>query len=100
LDNTVVATTHDELEDAVRAGRPVATDDAYLLARCEQIDALVDVMGQSSSARVALEAFRHGKHMILMNAELDATIGPSSTCTPAVTASPSPPRTATNRACR
>src|SRR6202008_2013081 len=27
-------------------------------------------------ARVALEAFRHGKDVVLMNAELDATIGP------------------------
>jgi predicted homoserine dehydrogenase-like protein len=77
LDDTVVATTQDELEDAVRAGRPVATDDAYLLARSEQIDVLVDVTGSVEfGARVALEAFRHGKHVILMNAELDATIGP------------------------
>ena len=26
--------------------------------------------------RVILEAFKHGKHVVLMNAELDATIGP------------------------
>ena len=77
LDGTVVAATQDELEDAVRAGRPVATDDADLLARSEQIDALLDVTGSVEfGARVALEAFRHGKHVILMNAELDATIGP------------------------
>ena len=77
LDGAVVATTQDELEDAVRAGRPVVTDDAFLLARSEQIDALVDVTGSVEfGARVALEAFRHGKHVILMNAELDATIGP------------------------
>ena len=45
--------------------------------RSEHIDALVDVTGSVEfGARVALEAFRHGKHVILMNAELDATIGP------------------------
>jgi predicted homoserine dehydrogenase-like protein len=76
-DDTIVATTQDELEDAVRGGRPVATEDPYLLARSEQIDALVDVTGSVElGARVALEAFGHGKHVILMNAELDATIGP------------------------
>jgi predicted homoserine dehydrogenase-like protein len=76
-DDTVVATTQDELEDAVRRGRRVATEDPYLLARSEQIDALVDVTGSVEfGARVALEAFSHGKHVILMNAELDATIGP------------------------
>jgi predicted homoserine dehydrogenase-like protein len=76
-EDTIVATTQDELEDAVRGGRPVATEDPYLLARSEQIDALVDVTGSVElGARVALEAFSHGKHVILMNAELDATIGP------------------------
>ena len=77
LEDSVVATTQGELEDAVRAGRPVVTDDAFLLCRSEQIDALVDVTGSVEfGAHVVLEAFRHGKHVILMNAELDATIGP------------------------
>jgi predicted homoserine dehydrogenase-like protein len=77
LEDSVVATTQDGLEDAIRAGRPVVTDDAFLLCRSEQIDALVDVTGSVEfGARVVLEAFDHGKHVILMNAELDATIGP------------------------
>jgi predicted homoserine dehydrogenase-like protein len=77
LEDSVVATRQGELEDAVRAGRPVVTDDAFLLCRSEQIDALVDVTGSVEfGTHVVLEAFRHGKHVILMNAELDATIGP------------------------
>jgi predicted homoserine dehydrogenase-like protein len=77
LENSAVATTQDGLEDAIRAGRPVVTDDAFLLCRSEHIDALVDVTGSVEfGARVVLEAFSHGKHVILMNAELDATIGP------------------------
>jgi predicted homoserine dehydrogenase-like protein len=77
LEDSVVATTQAGLEDAVRAGRPVLTDDAFLLCRSEQIDALVDVTGSVEfGAHVVLEAFQHGKHVILMNAELDATIGP------------------------
>ena len=77
LSDTVVATTQDEVDDAIRAGRPVATEDAFLLCQAEQIDALVDVTGSVEfGAQVVLEALRHGKHVLLMNAELDATIGP------------------------
>jgi predicted homoserine dehydrogenase-like protein len=53
------------------------TEDAFLLARSEQIDVLVDVTGSVEfGAQVVLEAFKHGKDVVLMNAELDATIGP------------------------
>jgi predicted homoserine dehydrogenase-like protein len=76
-DDVVVASTVAELEDAVRAGRPSVTDDAFLLCEAEQIDVLVDVTGSVEfGAQVALEAFKHGKSVVLMNAELDATIGP------------------------
>jgi predicted homoserine dehydrogenase-like protein len=48
-----------------------------LLARSPHIDVLVDVTGSVEyGAHVVLEAFRHGKDVVLMNAELDATIGP------------------------
>jgi predicted homoserine dehydrogenase-like protein len=71
------ATTQRQVDDAVRAGRPVVTQDAMLLARAGEIDVLVDVTGSVEfGARVLLEGFRHGKHAVLMNAEVDATIGP------------------------
>jgi predicted homoserine dehydrogenase-like protein len=48
-----------------------------LLTRSEQIDCLVDVTGAVEfGVHVVLDAFKHGKHVVLMNAELDATIGP------------------------
>ena len=48
----------------------------------EQIDVLVDVTGSVEfGAQVTLEAFDHGKHVILMNAELDARSGRSSNAT-------------------
>jgi predicted homoserine dehydrogenase-like protein len=75
--DAVVVTTLGEFEDAVRAARSVVTEDASLLCRSEQIDAIMDVTGSVEfGAKVALEAFEHGKHFIAMNAELDATIGP------------------------
>jgi predicted homoserine dehydrogenase-like protein len=76
-DGAVVATTQGELEDAIRAGKPVVTEDVYLLTRSEQIDVLVDVTGSVEfGAHFVLDAFKHKKDVVLMNAEIDATIGP------------------------
>ena len=60
-----------------RAGRPAATEDALLLCRSDHVDVVVDATGSVEfGAHVALEAFKHGKDVVLMNAEIDATIGP------------------------
>jgi predicted homoserine dehydrogenase-like protein len=65
------------LEDAISAGRPAYTDDALLVAEAEGVDAIVEVTGAVEfGAHVVLRALEHGKHAILMNAELDGTIGP------------------------
>jgi predicted homoserine dehydrogenase-like protein len=73
----VAATTQGQVEDAIRAGKPVVTEDPFLLTRSEQIDVLCDVTGSVEfGARVVLDAFKHKKDVVLMNAEIDATIGP------------------------
>jgi predicted homoserine dehydrogenase-like protein len=65
------------LDDAIASDRPVVTEDALLLARSGLIDVLVDATGSVEfGARVTLEAFKHGKDVVLLNAEIDATIGP------------------------
>lgn len=77
LEGVVEATTQLQLDEAIRAGKPVVTEDAFLLARSDQIDILVDVTGSVEfGAQVVLEAFKHGKDVLLVNAELDGTIGP------------------------
>ena len=61
---------------AIQEGKTAITEDAMLLARSTGVDVLVDVTGSVEfGAKVALEAFRHGKHVVLLNAEIDATIG-------------------------
>ena len=71
------AETLAQLDAAIAAGRTVATEDGLLLARSEHIDVLVDTTGSVEfGAHLVLEAFRHGKDVVLMNAEIDATIGP------------------------
>ena len=65
------------LDQAVARGRPVATSDPALLCHCENIDAIIEVTGHvESSAATVLAAIAGRKHIVLMNAELDATLGP------------------------
>jgi predicted homoserine dehydrogenase-like protein len=72
-----VVESESELEQAISRRRPAITDDASILCRAEGIDAIVEVTGAVEfSAQVALDAIEHGKHLILMNAELDGTVGP------------------------
>ena len=48
-----------------------------LLSRAGALDAIIDVTGAVEfGAHVAMEAIRHGKHVVLLNAELDGTVGP------------------------
>ena len=58
-------------------GVPVLTDDPTVLTRCAAIDIIVEVTGTVDfAASVALDAFEHGKHVVLVNAELDCLLGP------------------------
>ena len=65
-----------EAEAAIARGRPVVTEDALLLCRSGNVDVVLDVTGAVEfGARLALEAFAHGKPLVTMNVELDATVG-------------------------
>jgi predicted homoserine dehydrogenase-like protein len=72
-----VAKDLSRVNEAVVRREYCITDDAMLLCRAEGIDAIIEATGEIEfGARVTLEAIAHGKHVILMNAELDATVGP------------------------
>jgi predicted homoserine dehydrogenase-like protein len=67
----------DALDKAIEAGRPAVATDPLLLCRSPQIDAVIEVTGTvEQAARVAVEAIEQRKHVVLMNAEVDATVGP------------------------
>ena len=73
----VTVGTLDALDAAIAEGHPAITDDPLLVCRSSAVDVILDVTGAVElGAHVALEAFEHGKPLILMNAELDATLGP------------------------
>jgi predicted homoserine dehydrogenase-like protein len=77
IDDTTHVDSVAALEDTVAAGCPAVTDNALLLAEADGIDAILEVTGAIHfSAEVVLRAIEHGKHIILMNAELDGTVGP------------------------
>jgi predicted homoserine dehydrogenase-like protein len=65
------------LEVAMSRGVPAYTDDPSLLCRAGGIEAILEVTGSIDfGAGVVLEAFEHGKHVVVMNPELDGTLGP------------------------
>ena len=66
-----------QLEESIGRNQCAITDDAMILCQAEGIDALIEVTGTIEySAHVTMRAIENNKHVILMNAELDATIGP------------------------
>ena len=77
LDNIVMAGSQAQLDQAIRQGQPAVAEDPFMMCRSSEIDVIVDVTGSVEfGAHVILEAFKHGKPIVLMNAEVDATIGP------------------------
>ena len=66
-----------ELEQAIGEGKPAVTDDPLLVAQAEAVDAVIEVTGTVElAAQVTLAAIEAGKHVVLMNAEVDGTLGP------------------------
>lgn len=66
-----------QLNDAISKGSHAVTDDPQLLCEADEIEAIIEATGHVEfSAHVALNGIKNKKHMILMNAELDATVGP------------------------
>jgi predicted homoserine dehydrogenase-like protein len=64
--------------DRLAAGGQVAiTDDIDVLTRSDLVDVVVDATGAVAfGAELALACFAAGKHLVLLNAEVDATLGP------------------------
>jgi predicted homoserine dehydrogenase-like protein len=69
--------TQGALDEAIRRGTAVVAEDPMTICRSSEIDVVVDVTGSVEfGAHVILEAFRYAKPVVLMNAEVDSTIGP------------------------
>jgi predicted homoserine dehydrogenase-like protein len=76
-DKVIVADSARALAEAIDAGRCAVTDNPFLLAEDPRIDIVLEVTGSIEyAARFVLACIENGKHVALMNAELDGTVGP------------------------
>jgi predicted homoserine dehydrogenase-like protein len=65
------------LGKAMSGGTPAYTEDPFMLCEAEGIDCILEVTGSIEyGAAVVLRAMEHGKHVVVMNPELDGTVGP------------------------
>jgi predicted homoserine dehydrogenase-like protein len=65
------------MDDLLGRGGRAVTSDPLLLCRTPGIEAVIECTGEvEAGARVVTEAIDNGKHVLLVNAELDATVGP------------------------
>jgi predicted homoserine dehydrogenase-like protein len=77
IENVVSADTQAALDDAIQQRRAVVAEEWMSICRSPDIDVLVEVTGSVEfGAHIILKAFEYGKPVVLMNAEVDATIGP------------------------
>jgi predicted homoserine dehydrogenase-like protein len=66
-----------DLDDAIRRNQPCVTDDPAVLCAADGVDLVIECTGTvEPGARTVLQAIEHRKHIVLMNVELDATVGP------------------------
>ncbi len=73
----VVSNDSKTLCEAVRSQQPAVTQSLEAIAEIPELQAVVEVTGAVEyGAQVAVAAINSGKHVIMMNAETDATVGP------------------------
>ena len=73
----IIAESVPELEAGIAAGRPVVASHWSLLCEAGNIDVVLEATGAVEfGADLTLAAIAGEKHVVLMNAELDATVGP------------------------
>ena len=76
-EGAVICDTAASLAAAIEAGKPAVTEDPMLVATSPHVDVFLEVTGAVEDALpLVLAAIEHGKHSVLMNAELDGTVGP------------------------
>jgi predicted homoserine dehydrogenase-like protein len=73
----VVCDSAAALARAIEAGGPAVTEDPMLVATSPHVDIVLEVTGAVEEAIApVVAAIEHGKHVALMNPELDGTLGP------------------------
>jgi predicted homoserine dehydrogenase-like protein len=67
----------DQLNNCIDRGRRAIADDPMLLCEADDIDVILEVTGTIEfAAHLVMRAIARRKHVVMMNAELDGTLGP------------------------
>ncbi|MBB3935738.1 NAD(P)H-dependent oxidoreductase [Aureimonas phyllosphaerae] len=65
-----------DIDRAIEGGKVALTEDYKALCSSGHIDVIIDATGNPNvGTLIALEAFRNGKHVVMLNVEADITIG-------------------------
>ncbi|MFZ5564190.1 MAG: homoserine dehydrogenase [Thermodesulfobacteriota bacterium] len=65
------------MEDAICDGKVAVCESGLWIAECEGVDAVIEASSSIiPAAEFALASLEHGKHLILMNSEIDLLFGP------------------------
>ncbi|MGH7927156.1 MAG: NAD(P)H-dependent oxidoreductase [Candidatus Binatia bacterium] len=76
-DEIFVASSQAEVDRGLAEKKRVVVSDPVLLCRTASIEAILEATGEVEfGARTAIAAIEGRKHLVLVNAELDATVGP------------------------
>jgi predicted homoserine dehydrogenase-like protein len=76
ITDLTIASTQDEVDEAIQQNKPFVTENALLLCRSENIDVILEMTGHVEfGANVAMEAIKNKKHFVSFNAELFGTLG-------------------------
>ena len=75
-DDIVLAETPQQADEAMASGKVAVTADHTVMTN-SAVECVVDCTGSVEfGCRLALDTLAGGKHLVLMNAEVDATVGP------------------------
>lgn len=76
IDRFSAVSTADQLRASIDGGGYAVTDDPFLLTDSDGIDVIIEVTGTVAfGASVVTRAIAQRKHVVLVNAELDSTVG-------------------------
>ncbi|MCP3988520.1 MAG: NAD(P)-dependent oxidoreductase [Actinomycetia bacterium] len=77
IDDPVEVDTVAQLTAAIESGRPAFTSDYAVANGCDLIDCVIEGTGTIHYALpLVLDAIANGRHVVMLNAELDGVIGP------------------------
>lgn len=77
LDGIQLADGRAALQAVIEAGGCAVTDDAEMVCAADGIDVVIEATGHVEyGAQIAFNAIRGGKHVVMMGAETDASVGP------------------------